>query len=258
MTEKVVTVAEERTVYVASDGREFSSKKECREHEENLTKRCFRDVVEKLPCFSLSLPVTDEPCRWVWYYISSVVELSVVRCCLFDTNVCSSPWDYEPTQYPCWLCFVLEGNHSGTILGTPEEVSSLMTHFTTRLNELVDAKTPKNSKSPFNKYKDVCEALGWRVFQLNDDAVGLRKESPSGMTHDIIVQPLTIVEDVIREAVTFDVDEYVLRWNENRGMSGVPATIHGLLEAAEAIRAMLNELAEALSSARNEGVLAGA
>ena len=47
----------------------------------------------------------------------------------------------------------------------------------------------------------------------------------------------------------FDVDEHVELWIEGRGKNGVPATARELVEDAEAIRDMLNELAVALAVA---------
>ena len=58
-----------------------------------------------------------------------------------------------------------------------------------------------------------------------------------------------MAEKVEEYAQDFDVDEHVERWIDarKRGVSGVPSTIRELLEDAEAIQKMLNDLAEALN-----------
>lgn len=57
------------------------------------------------------------------------------------------------------------------------------------------------------------------------------------------------VKNVREYADGFDVDEHVELWIEGRGKNGVPATARELVEDAEAIRDMLNELAVALTVA---------
>lgn len=56
-------------------------------------------------------------------------------------------------------------------------------------------------------------------------------------------------EEVEEYAQDFDVDEHVEMWIDarKRGVSGVPSTIRELLEDAEAIQKMLNDLVEALN-----------
>ena len=88
----------------------------------------------------------------------------------------------------------------------------------------------------------ICEALDWRV---HDDP-----------EEDFIfgVQKGNFIKNVREYADDFDVDEHVELWIEGRGKRGVPATARELVEDAEAIRDMLNELAVALTvAAAKEG-----
>lgn len=95
----------------------------------------------------------------------------------------------------------------------------------------------------------VCEALDWCVHDdPEEDYVELEKYSPPGKT-SFGVQKENFVKNVREYADDFDVDEHVELWIEGRGKRGVPATARELVEDAEAIRDMLNELAVALTVA---------
>lgn len=103
-----------------------------------------------------------------------------------------------------------------------------------------------------NRHIEILESLDWRVSSFLDDSSGERVEietySPAG--EDILV--CVEIDDFprrIREyAEDFDVDEHVELWIESRGQRGVPETARELIEDAEAIQKMLNELADALES----------
>lgn len=87
----------------------------------------------------------------------------------------------------------------------------------------------------------VCEALDWRVHDdPEEDYVELEKYSPAGEDFIFGVQKGNFVKNV---------REHVELWIEGRGKNGVPATARELVEDAEAIRDMLNELAVALTVA---------
>ena len=97
----------------------------------------------------------------------------------------------------------------------------------------------------------ICEALDWRVHDdPEEDYVELEKYSPAGEDFIFGVQKRNFVKNVREYADDFDVDEHVELWIAGRGKNGVPATARELVEGAEAIRDMLNELAEALFLSR--------
>lgn len=103
------------------------------------------------------------------------------------------------------------------------------------------------------KYIDILEENGWSVFSYTDDGrVELQKYSPAGEDFSIIVE----VEDfpnAMRDcAMDFDVDEHAEMWIEARGkVNGVPDSIRELIDDAEEIQEMLNELADALVKDEN-------
>ena len=94
----------------------------------------------------------------------------------------------------------------------------------------------------------VCEALDWRVNECEDE-IELEKYSPAG--EDFLFS-ITDVDDVSRAvceyANDFDVNEHIEMWilARRNGVSGVPMATE-LVEDARAIKAMLRELADALT-----------
>lgn len=100
-----------------------------------------------------------------------------------------------------------------------------------------------------NKYLEVIHNLGWNIIDvMPDNSFDLQKHSPAGEDYHLTVYADSVVDDVNNEAGYFDVDEHVMDWAGMRGQNGVPDTIRELLEDAEAIKVMLNELADALKA----------
>lgn len=96
----------------------------------------------------------------------------------------------------------------------------------------------------------VCEALDWRVHDdLEEDYVELEKYSPPEKTSSSAFRRGISSRTSVSTPDDFDVDEHVELWIEGRGKNGAPATARELVEDAEAIRDMLNELAVALTVA---------
>lgn len=94
---------------------------------------------------------------------------------------------------------------------------------------------------------DVLEKLDWRVSSYTDDGrVEIGKYSPAGEDFNICVEVNDFPRSVREYAAGFDIDEHVAIWIEGRGKRGVPETARELVEDAEAIRQMLDELADAL------------
>ena len=97
---------------------------------------------------------------------------------------------------------------------------------------------------------EIIENEGWRVVGYeSEEEVCIGKYSPAGEDFFIYVPIQNFAEKVEEYAQDFDVDEHVEKWIDarKRGVSGVPSTIRELLEDAEAIQKMLNDLAEALN-----------
>lgn len=85
--------------------------------------------------------------------------------------------------------------------------------------------------------------------EYESEEVCIGKYTPAGEDFFFYVSIQNFAEEVEEYAQDFDVDEHVERWIDarKRGVSGVPSTIRELLEDAEAIQKMLNDLAEALN-----------
>ncbi len=102
------------------------------------------------------------------------------------------------------------------------------------------------------RYIETLEELGWSVSSYTDDGrVEINRYSPAGEDFSICVAVNDFPQAVAKCAEDFDVDEHVEMWIEGRksGVSGIPSSIRELLEDAEAIERMIQELADALREA---------
>lgn len=105
------------------------------------------------------------------------------------------------------------------------------------------------------KVMDVLEACGWRLngIEKQDGEYWAEIENWSPAGEDL---PETIwydgtgkgfVEAVREWASDYDADEHAEMWIEFRGTRGVPNSIRSLVNDADAIGGMFDDLAEALS-----------
>lgn len=103
------------------------------------------------------------------------------------------------------------------------------------------------------KYRDICEELGWYWLNGGDGYIELEKHSPAGEDFSFTVSEENFVENVKEYAAHFDQEEHIEMWVEARRnkVAGVPS-IKELVKDAEDIDAMLKELAEALFAAELE------
>lgn len=104
------------------------------------------------------------------------------------------------------------------------------------------------------KYIDILEENDWSVSSYTDDGrVELQKYSPAGEDFSIIVEVENFTEAVREYANDFDANEHAAMWIEARGkVNGVPESIKELIDDAEEIQEMLNELADAVEEKHNE------
>lgn len=102
------------------------------------------------------------------------------------------------------------------------------------------------------KYIEVCERLDWSIHEYKDGSVDVAKQSPAGEDFSFGVSSENFVEEVKMYAAYFDVDEHVELWVNGRGKNGVPSRIRELVEDAEAIDKMLQELAAALAEVEDD------
>lgn len=106
----------------------------------------------------------------------------------------------------------------------------------------------KTQPKQYMSYEEVFEALEWDCHKCDDGTLELEKYSPAGEDFIFTIDGKDIPAEVAEYAKDFDADEHVGLWVEGRGKRGVPDTVRELVEDAEAIQKMLDELAEALES----------
>lgn len=101
------------------------------------------------------------------------------------------------------------------------------------------------------KYLEVINRLDWGYSDIYTDGdIELETWSPAGEDVVFYVNADNLVHEVRCYANNFDVDDHVLMWAHHLGENGVPNSIQELLDDAEAIQDMLNELADALEEVR--------
>lgn len=96
----------------------------------------------------------------------------------------------------------------------------------------------------------ICEKLGWTL-NIGTTDVELEKYSPAGEDFIFTVSIDNFISDVIEYASDFDADEHAEMWVESRGKNGVPSSIRVLIDDADDIDKMLQELSDALSKLRD-------
>lgn len=99
------------------------------------------------------------------------------------------------------------------------------------------------------RYIDILKENDWNVSSYTEDGrVELETYSPAGEDFSIIVEVENFPESVREYANDFDANEHAEMWIEARGkVNGVPDSIRELIEDAEEIQEMLNELADTLA-----------
>ncbi len=102
------------------------------------------------------------------------------------------------------------------------------------------------------KYIDVIESLGWNIVGApNGTGVDIQQKSPAGEDFSFYTDTADFPAGVLEYARNFDPDEHVELWIGHRGDGGCPSTIRELVDDAEAIKKMLQELADALNDVKN-------
>ena len=97
------------------------------------------------------------------------------------------------------------------------------------------------------------ETLGWDVYCDGDGSVELYQFSPAGEDFGFTVSESNLIEDVKDYAESFDSEEHAAMWYDakQRGIRCVPS-LHELVEDADAIQEMLNDLANNLCAYREK------
>lgn len=97
------------------------------------------------------------------------------------------------------------------------------------------------------------ETLGWNVYRDGDGYVELSQYSSAGEDFSFTVSANNLIEDVKGYAESFDSEEHAAMWYDagQSGVHGVPS-FPELVEDAESIQEMLNELAMDLCAYREK------
>lgn len=96
------------------------------------------------------------------------------------------------------------------------------------------------------------ENLGWTVWEYDDEWL-IQNYSPAGEELPLeIEKDEDIIEWLKWNAETFDPDENVELWIDYRGKNGVPQTARELIDDADAIKKMYENLAEAVANAKED------
>ena len=100
---------------------------------------------------------------------------------------------------------------------------------------------------------EIAESLGWSV-DVDSDSIEFRKASPAGEDFSFIILTeglsgdAELADKILDYAYDFDAEEHIKMWVNAQGqVSGVP-DIKTLVQDADAIKEMLDELAAAVSN----------
>lgn len=112
-----------------------------------------------------------------------------------------------------------------------------------------------NTVNPINfaVLEEAANSVGWEVHEENESGgttiYRFSRFSPSEEDLEYYARPERLLDDLWDNYRFFDVDEHVELWVGSRGQNGVPGTIRELLEDAEAIDKLLEQLFEAVRDA---------
>lgn len=128
-------------------------------------------------------------------------------------------------------------------------LSDKLRHTIRRLEELdSEAVADTQVPGPFGSYEEAYDALDWIPHTVDEGGMELEKCSPAGEDFFFYIEGKDIPAEVAEYAEDFDPDEHAEMWVESRGKGGCPDSIRELIDDAQAIQEMLNELAAALAT----------
>lgn len=139
MTEKKITeqglCIVERSVFIASDGKEFDTMGECFSHEFDLADK----AVKSFPHFVLT-PYCTGDSMWEWYYVTCQEEVDAIRVVRYNDD--SGDYVASAPVFPCWLACSVDDNGYGSIEGNPEQIINAMEGFKKKLLDLLTKNEP--------------------------------------------------------------------------------------------------------------------
>lgn len=146
--------------------------------------------------------------------------------CFIRKAICITPL---PTSGTLTMTFVLNSGLSASALSAVE--SSVL-------------REVKNMG--YKKFLNVFKHYGWKV-NITDKEIEIENWSPAGENLvEYLDKKIDIPSQMQKIADNFDADKHAEMWIEHRGKNGVPGSIRMLLNDADAIQEMYNNLAHAL------------
>lgn len=107
MKEIIKVTREEKTVYVAKDGQEFSTARDCLRHEIDLSRVSAEERRKKLPTFTFTPPFEhDQGNNWAYYYVQSEADIAAIIEAEMDIDAVSDSWWDTRPEFPCWVVLV--------------------------------------------------------------------------------------------------------------------------------------------------------
>lgn len=141
---------------------------------------------------------------------------------------------------------VITDDNSIKVIVAPNGIVSL--NFGKFNENCVEYLITIDEQSKLEQIRDVCKKCGWAFTEQNNE-VYLSKFSPAGEDFGFYVYhlvPEVFIKEVRSYADNFDIDEHAAMWIESRGRNGIPSSIRTLIDDADNIKTMLDELADEL------------
>ena len=102
------------------------------------------------------------------------------------------------------------------------------------------------------RYRDEIERLGWNIYE-DEFCYEFSQQSPAGEDFSFAIEKDDIVRAVRQYARDFDADEHEEMWiSMIHSVAGVPQSVRELIDDADNIQTMLDDLADALEKAKQE------
>lgn len=151
-TTKMVEVSTEE--YVSFDGRVFSSKRECEEHELNLKIEECGKIVSSIPKLmgthvDEKLTEYDTYSEVTYYRVSNEKELEALKLAVFGKQLeDAAAADFFPEKYPCWVHAEVGYDGFGTFTEIEDCLAKLKT-WASNLSILLESET---TEEYYDKY----------------------------------------------------------------------------------------------------------
>lgn len=115
----------EYKVYIAEDGIEFYNEKACQNHEGLIRQKQAAITVSKIPKFHMYPNDIDMDAEVTFYRVANHDELEAIKARTF-TDKDAEGWDFDTSEFPCWIRVLENGEGSGYIITLEDEIQSAL------------------------------------------------------------------------------------------------------------------------------------